>query len=49
MARTAVTTASTEGTAGLLTAISAAVPEGGKLILARNCHKAVYHSIYLRR
>ena len=31
-------------TAGLLTAISAAVPEGGKLILARNCHKAVYHS-----
>ena len=36
-------------TAGLLTAISAAVPEGGKLILARNCHKAVYHSIYLRR
>ena len=22
---------------------------GGKLILARNCHKAVYHSIYLRR
>lgn len=35
-------------TAGLLTAISAAVPEGGKLILARNCHKAVYHSIYLR-
>lgn len=36
-------------TAGLLTAISAAVPEGGKLILARNCHRAVYHAIYLRR
>ena len=34
-------------TAGLLTAISAAVPEGGKLILARNCHKAVYHAIEL--
>lgn len=36
-------------TAGLLTAISAAVPEGGKLIMARNCHKAVYHAVYLRR
>ena len=34
-------------TAGLLTAISAAVPEGGKLILARNCHKAVYHALEL--
>lgn len=36
-------------TAGLLTAISAAVPEGGTLIMARNCHKAVYHGVYLRR
>lgn len=36
-------------TAGLLTAISAAVPEGGKLIMARNCHRAVYHAVYLRR
>lgn len=36
-------------TAGLLTAISSAVPEGGKLIMARNCHKAVYHAVYLRR
>ena len=36
-------------TAGLLTAVSAAVPEGGKLIMARNCHKAVYHAVYLRR
>ena len=35
-------------TAGILTAVSAAVPEGGKLIMARNCHKAVYHSVYLR-
>lgn len=32
----------------LLTAISAAVPEGGRLIMARNCHKAVYHAVYLR-
>lgn len=36
-------------TAGLLTAISAAVPDGGKLIMARNCHRAVYHAVYLRR
>lgn len=36
-------------TAGLLIAISAAVPEGGKLVMARNCHKAVYHAVYLRR
>lgn len=36
-------------TAGLLTAVSAAVPEGGKLIMARNCHRAVYHAVYLRR
>ncbi len=36
-------------TAGLLTAISAAAPEGGRLLMARNCHKAVYHAVYLRR
>ena len=36
-------------TAGILTAVSAAVPEGGKIIMARNCHKAAYHSVYLRR
>lgn len=36
-------------TAGLLAAISAAAPEGGKIIMARNCHKAVYHAVYLRR
>lgn len=36
-------------TAGILTAVSAAVPEGGKLIMARNCHRAVYHAAYLRR
>ncbi len=35
-------------TAGLLTAISAAVPSGGKIIVARNCHKAVYNAIFLR-
>ena len=35
-------------TAGLLTAISAATKSGGKIIVARNCHKAVYNAIFLR-
>lgn len=35
-------------TAALLSAISAAVKKGGKLLTARNCHKAVYHAMYLR-
>lgn len=36
-------------TAGLLAAISAAVPRGGKILLARNCHKAAYHACFLRQ
>lgn len=35
-------------TAALLSAVSAAVPRGGEILVARNCHKAVYHAIYLR-
>ena len=35
-------------TAGILTAISASVKKGGQILVARNCHKAVYHAIYLR-
>lgn len=35
-------------TAALLSAISAAVRRGGRILVARNCHKAVYHGIYLR-
>lgn len=35
-------------TAGILSAVSAAVPRGGKLIMARGCHKAVYHAAMLR-
>lgn len=35
-------------TCGILSAISAAVPFGGELLLARNCHKSVYHAAYLR-
>lgn len=35
-------------TAALLSAISASVKRGGQILVARNCHKAVYHGIYLR-
>lgn len=35
-------------TCGLLAAVSAAVPKRGRLLMARNCHKAVYHAAYLR-
>ena len=35
-------------TCGLLSAICAAVPRGGKILIARNCHKAVYHGIFLQ-
>lgn len=33
---------------GILTAVSAALPPKGKLLMARNCHKSVYHAVYLR-
>lgn len=36
-------------TCGILAAISAAVPRGGRILVARNCHKAVYNAIYLRQ
>ena len=35
-------------TAALLAAVSAAVPRNGQILIARNCHKAVYHALYLR-
>ncbi len=35
-------------TGAILAAISAAVPRNGKILIARNCHKSVYHGIYLR-
>ncbi len=35
-------------TAGLLSAISGTVKYGGKILIARNSHKAVYNAIYLR-
>lgn len=36
-------------TAGILSAISAAAVRGDKLIVSRNCHKAVYHAAFLNR
>ena len=36
-------------TCGILAAISAAVPRGGKMLMARNSHKAAYHAIFLRQ
>ena len=36
-------------TGGILSAVSAAVPFGGKLLISRGCHKSVYHAAYLRR
>lgn len=35
-------------TSGILSAVSAALPEGGHILMARNCHKAAYHAVYLR-
>ena len=35
-------------TAALLAAVSASVSKGGRILVARNCHKAVYHALYLR-
>lgn len=36
-------------TCGILAAISAAVPRGGKLLMARNSHKSAYHAVFLRQ
>lgn len=35
-------------TAGILTAVSAAARKGGRVLVARNCHKSVYHALCLR-
>ena len=34
-------------TAGLLAAVCGTVKKGGRLLMARNCHKSVYHAVYL--
>lgn len=36
-------------TVGILSAISALAHRGDKLIVARNCHKSVYHAAYLNK
>lgn len=36
-------------TCGILAALSAATKRGDRILVARNCHKAVYHGIYLRQ
>ena len=35
-------------TAGILSAVSAAIPMDGHILMARNCHKSAYHAAYLR-
>ena len=35
-------------TGGILSAVSAALPKSGHLLMARGCHKSVYHAVYLR-
>lgn len=35
-------------TAGVLASVSAALPRGGHILMARNCHKSAYHAAYLR-
>lgn len=35
-------------TSGILSAVSAALPERGHILMARNCHKSAYHAAYLR-
>lgn len=36
-------------TCGILSAVSAVLPEGGHLLMERGCHKSVYHAAYLRK
>lgn len=35
-------------TAGVLASVSAGLPRGGHILMARNCHKSAYHAAYLR-
>jgi len=35
-------------TAGLLSAVSACTSRNGSILMARNCHKAVYNAVYLK-
>ncbi len=35
-------------TGGILSAVSAALPVGGHILMSRNCHKSAYHAAYLK-
>lgn len=35
-------------TAGILAAVSGCTTFGGKILMARNCHKSAYHAVFLR-
>ena len=35
-------------TGGILCAVSSALPSGGHILMARNCHRSAYHGAYLR-
>lgn len=35
-------------TCGILSAIAAVTQKGGRILMARNCHKSVYHAVYLQ-
>lgn len=34
---------------GILSAVSAAVSNGGRILISRNCHKSVYHGVILKQ
>lgn len=36
-------------TSGILAAVCGTVPRGGRILVSRNCHKSVYHGIYLNQ
>lgn len=36
-------------TGGILSAVSCALPVGGHILMARNCHKSAYHAAYMRK
>ena len=36
-------------TGGILSAVSCALPVGGRILMGRNCHKSVYHAAYIRK
>ena len=36
-------------TSGILAAVCSTVPRGGRILVSRNCHKSVYHGIYLNQ